>query len=80
MMGIPVDYREGDYAARWHLRPPDSIPEPVLMLPIPKDWAASQECVGDNEKLPKRTAARGEKEARFAADVEVRTSPGGEWA
>ena len=29
--------------------------------------------VGDNEKRPKRTAARPEKKARFAADVEVRT-------
>ena len=78
MMGIPVDYKDEDFAAGCYFRPPDWIPEPVSMLPIPKDRAASQECVGDNEKRPKRTATRREKKAQFTADVEVRTLPGGE--
>ena len=75
-MGIPVEYKDEDFAAGCYLRPPDWIPKPVSMLPIPKDRTASQECVGDNEKQPKRTAARRDKKARFAVDVEVRTSPG----
>ena len=34
--------------------------------------------VGDNAEKPKRTTVRRDKKTRFAADVEVRASPGGE--
>jgi hypothetical protein len=78
MMGIPVEYKDEDFATGCYLRPTEWTPKPVSMLPIPKDRTASQECVGDSEKQPKRTAARRDKKARFAVNVEVRTSPGSE--
>ena len=46
-MGIPADYNDASFAARCNFRPPDWIPEPVSMLPIPQDWVATKECVGE---------------------------------
>ena len=76
VMGIPVEYRDKDFSSGNWFRPADWVPEPVSMLPIPKDRAASQECVGSNTKEPARADARRAKKIQFAADVEVRTSPG----
>ena len=45
------------------------------MLPIPKDWVATQGCVGDNAKGPELTAARLSAKVWFALDVEVRAEP-----
>jgi hypothetical protein len=45
------------------------------MLPIPRDWVAAQECVGDNTKGPKPTAARPAAKVRFAVDVEAHVVP-----
>ena len=50
VMGIPADYNNVSFATRCNFRPPDWIPEPVLMLLIPKDWIAMQECVGGDMK------------------------------
>jgi hypothetical protein len=46
-MGIPADYNDASFTTRCNFRPPNWISEPVLMLPIPKDWVAMQECVGE---------------------------------
>ncbi len=70
-MGILADYNDASFATRCNFRPPDWIPEPVSMLPIPKDWIAPQECVGGSTKP---VAARPTAKVRFAVDVEeVRT-------
>jgi hypothetical protein len=71
-MGIPTDYNDASFATRCNFRPPDWILEPVLMLLIPKDWVATQDCVGDNTKGPKLTAARPAANVWAAVDVEVR--------
>jgi hypothetical protein len=47
VMGIPADYNDASFATRCNFRPPNWISEPVSMLPIPKDWVATQECVGE---------------------------------
>ncbi len=47
VMGIPTDYNDASFATRCNFRPPNWISEPVSMLPIPKDWVAMQECVGE---------------------------------
>jgi len=70
-MGIPADYNDANFATRCNFRPPNWVPEPVSMLPIPRDRAAVQECVGDNTKGPKLTAARPAAKVRFAVDVEA---------
>ncbi len=49
-MGIPTEYNDESFATRCNFRPPNWVPEPVSMLPIPKDRVAMQECVGDNAK------------------------------
>jgi hypothetical protein len=46
-MGVPADYNDASFATRCNFRPPNWISEPVLMLPIPKDRVAMQECVGE---------------------------------
>ncbi len=72
-MGIPADYNDANFATRCNFRPPDWIPEPVSMLPIPKakDQIATQECVGVSTKP---AAARPAAKFRFTVDVEeVRT-------
>jgi hypothetical protein len=66
-MGIPADYNDTSFATRCNFRPPDWIPEPVPMLPIPKDQIAPQECVGVSTKP---AAARPTAKVRFAVDVE----------
>ena len=43
-MGIPADYNDADFATRYNFRPPNWVPEPVSMLPIPKDWVAAGVC------------------------------------
>jgi hypothetical protein len=50
VMGIPTDYNDNDFRDLCHFKPADWIPEPVSMLPIPKDWVASHECVVDDAK------------------------------
>jgi hypothetical protein len=67
----PADYNEASFATRCNFRPPNWVPEPVWMLPIPRDWVAMQECAGDNAKGPKLTAARPAAKVWFAVDVEV---------
>ncbi len=47
VMGIPTDYNDASFTTRCNFRPPNWISEPVLMLPIPKDPVAMQECVGE---------------------------------
>jgi hypothetical protein len=37
VMGIPTDYNDESFATRCNFRPPNWIPEPVSMPPIPKD-------------------------------------------
>ena len=74
-MGIPADYNDASFATRCNFRPPDWIPEPVSMLPIPKDRIAPQECVEVSTKL---AAARPTAKVSFSADVEevrARTHP-----
>ncbi len=66
-MGIPADYNDASFATRCNFRPPDWIPEPVSMLPIPKDQIATQECVGVSTKP---AAARPAAKFGFAVDVE----------
>ena len=55
VMAIPTDYNDSNFRYLCQFKPPDFIPKPVLILPIPKDWVASQECVGANAKLPEQT-------------------------
>jgi hypothetical protein len=45
------------------------------MLPIPRDQVAAQECVGENAKGPKPTAARPAAKVWFAVDVEAYAEP-----
>ena len=47
VMGIPADYNDASFATRCHFRPPTWVPEPVSMLPIPRDRVATKECVGE---------------------------------
>jgi hypothetical protein len=75
VMGIPADYNDASFATRYNFRPPKWVPEPVSMLPIPKDWVAAQECVGDNTKGPKPTAARPAAKVHFAVDMEAHAVP-----
>jgi len=63
------------FAIRCSFRPPNWVPESVSILPIPRDWVAAQECVGDNTKGPKLTAARPAAKVRFAVDVEAHAVP-----
>jgi hypothetical protein len=70
-MCIPADYNDASFATRCNFRPPNWIPEQVLMLPIPRDRVASQECVGDNTKGPELIPARLAAKVRFAVDVRL---------
>jgi hypothetical protein len=74
-MGIPTDYNDASVVPRCNFRPPNWVPEPVSMLPIPRDRVAAQECVGENTKRPKPTAARPAAKVWFAVDVEAHTEP-----
>ncbi len=47
VMGIPADYNDASFVTRCNFRPPNWVPEPVSMLPIPRDRVAAQECVGE---------------------------------
>jgi hypothetical protein len=47
VMGIPDDYNDAIFANRCNFRPPNWVPEPVSVLPIPRDWVAAQECDGE---------------------------------
>ncbi len=51
VMGISVDYNDNSFATRCIFRPPNWEPEPVLMLPTPKNRAAPQECVGNRSNI-----------------------------
>jgi len=80
-MGIPsTDNNDVSFATRCNFRPPNCVPEPVSMLPIPKDWVATQECVGEqvtnNEEVEiwDQTPTK-DRWVWFAVDVEVRTEP-----
>ena len=75
VMGIPTDYNDTSFATRCNFRPPNWAPEPVSMLPIPRDRVAAQECVGDNTKGLNPTAARPAAKVRFAVDVEAHAEP-----
>ena len=75
VMGIPTDYSDTSFATRHNFRPPNWAPEPVSMLPIPRDRVAAQECVGDNTKGLKPTAARPAAKVRFAVEVEAHAEP-----
>jgi hypothetical protein len=68
-MGIPADYNDTSFATRCNFRPPNWVPEPVSMLPIPRDRVASQECVGDNTKGPELTPTRPAAKVWFAVDL-----------
>jgi len=70
-MGIPANYNGTSFATRCNFRPPNWAPEPVLILPIPKDRVAVQECVGGNTKGSEPTTAK----VWFAVDVEVCAEP-----
>jgi hypothetical protein len=78
-MGIPADYNNRSFATRCNFRPPNWVPKPVSMLPIPMYWEEMQECVGDNAKGPRLANARPcEKSgfaAKVAAKVDVRMPP-----
>ncbi len=50
VMAIPTDYNDSNFRDLCQFKPPDFIPKPVSILPIPKDWVASQECVRANAK------------------------------
>ena len=82
VMGILTDFSDASFMTRCKLRPPKWVPEPVLMLPIPKDRVAIQEFVGDNAKEPELTAARPAAKVRFAVNVEVSVPPAeqNQWA
>jgi hypothetical protein len=71
-MGIPTYYNDESFATRCNFRPSNWVPEPVSMLPIPKDWAATQECVGDNARVPRLANSRPSEKGGIAAKVEVR--------
>jgi hypothetical protein len=76
VMGIPADYNDASFATRCNFRPPNWVPEPVLMLPIPRDRVAAQECVGErvtNKKVEIRDQSP-TKDIRvlFAVDKKVR--------
>ena len=75
VMGIPTDYKDASFATRCNFRPLNWVPEPVSTLPIPRDLVAMQQCVRDNAKRPKLTAARPAAKVRFAVDVEVCAEP-----
>ena len=74
-MGIPADYNDASFATRCNFRPPNWVPEPVSLLPIPRDQVAAQECAGDNTKGPEPTPARPAAKVRFAVDVEAHAGP-----
>jgi len=78
-MGIPADYNDASFATRCNFRSPNWVPEPLSMLPIPKDWVATQECVGEqvtNKEVEiwDQTPTK-DRWVRFAVDVEVRAEP-----
>ncbi len=75
VMGIPTDYNDKSFATRCNFRPPNWVPEPVSMLPIPTDRVAMQECVGDNEKGPRLANASPSEKGKIAAKMEVRALP-----
>jgi hypothetical protein len=75
VMGIPADYNDASFAKRCNFKPPNWVPESVLMLPIPRDWVAVQECVGERatnkevevwDQSPTK-----DRRVRFAVDEEV---------
>ncbi len=69
VMGIPADYNDESFAARCNFRPANWAPKPVLMLPIPTDQVAMQECVGDNAKGPRLADARPSEKGRLTVKV-----------
>ena len=75
VMGIPADYNHPSFAARCNFRPPNWAPEPVSMLPKPKDRVATQECVGErvtNKEVEIRDQSpMKDGPVRFAVDEEV---------
>jgi hypothetical protein len=69
IMGIPTDYINESFATRCNFRPPNWVPKPALMLPIPTNWVATQECVGDNAKGSRLADARPSEKGGFAAKI-----------
>jgi hypothetical protein len=78
-MGIPADYNHASFATRCNFRPPNWVPEPVSMLPKPKDRVATQECVGErvtNKEVEIWSQSpTKDRWVQFAADKEVRAKP-----
>ena len=79
VMGIPTDYNDASFAAKRNFRPPNWVPEPVSMLPIPKDRVAAQECVGewvtkDRQEVWDKSPTK-DRWVWFAVDEEVCAEP-----
>ena len=57
-------------------RPPNWVPEPVSMLPIPRDRVAQQECVGERATTEEveilDQSSTKDRRVQFAVDEEVR--------
>jgi hypothetical protein len=91
VMGIPADYNDTSFAAMCSFRPPAWVPELVPMLPIPKDWLATQECVGGqvtnkeveiwdksptkNRRVTFEPKSQLPAKVRFVMDMEVCAAP-----
>ena len=76
VLGIPADYNNASFATRCNFRPPNWVPEPVSMLPIPRDRVAAQECVGERATTKEveiwDQSPTKDRRVRFAVDEEVR--------
>ena len=73
VMGIPADYNDASFATRCNFRPPTWVPEPVSMLPIPRDPVAAKECVGERRtdgrlSLGSESPTK-DRRVRFAVDM-----------
>ena len=73
VMGIPADYNDASFATRCNFRPPTWVPEPVSMLPIPRDPVAAKECVGERRTDGKLSlgseSPTKDRRVRFAVDM-----------
>ena len=72
-MGIPADYNDASFATRCNFRPPTWVPEPVSMLPIPRDPVATKECVGERATTKEveiwDQSPTKDRRVRFAVDI-----------
>jgi len=76
VMGILAEYNGASFATKCNFRPPTWVPEPVSMLPIPRDPVAVKECVGERRtdgrlvlgsESPEKD--RRVRQVRFAVDM-----------